>query len=318
MKQKRLKNQKLSNFGFVLNYFGLILIAISCAPKEADEVTAYKFEIVFDSERDGSTEVYVLDLDTREVLQLTNSPDLELFSRLPDWSPDGKQIVFVSNRDGGKNNLYIMNADGSNVRQLTHGPGTHGNPAWSPQADVIAFEMEQNGVWRMYLINIDGSGQRPIGPLAAYHPSWSPDGEEIAFITEKESSYVGAIMKSDGTEVREITDIEGGLGSIKLSPDGRRIAFDAVLESNFDIYVMNSDGSNLRRLTDDPAVDARPEWSPDGQEIVFHTTRDYGSVGGSEKWEEFELYVMDLKDLSIRRLTENKTFDAHPDWCPQQ
>ena len=69
-------------------------------------------------------------------------------------------------------------------------------------------------------------------------------------------------MKSDGTEVREITDIEGGLSSIKLSPDGRRIAFDAVLESNFDIYVMNSDGSNLRRLTDDPAVDARPEWSP--------------------------------------------------------
>ena len=308
---------QVSRFRFTC-YCGIFLITISCFPKEADEVSTCKFEIVFDSERDGSTEIYVLDSNTLEVRQLTNSPEPEVFSRLPDWSHNGKQIVFVSNRDGGKGNLYIMNADGSNVRQLTHKSGIYQNPAWSPQGDVIAFEMEQKGAWRMYLINIDGSGKRPIGPLAAYHPSWSPDGEEIGFITEENDSYVGAIMKSDGTDVRKFTDLRGDLGSPKWSPDGRRIAFDAVLETNFDIYVMDSDGSNLKRLTSGPAVDARPEWSPDGQEIVFHSTRDYGSVGGSEKWAEFELYIMDLKDLRVRRLTKNMVFDAHPDWCPQQ
>ena len=205
-----------------------------------------------------------------------------------------------------------MDSDGQNVRQLTTTPGTYENPAWSPQGDVIAYELELNGIWNMYLINTNGKGRHKIGPPVAYHPSWSPDGEKIAFITEENGSYIGATMNSDGTDIQKFSKIKGDFGSIKWSPNGQQFAFDVVYETNFDIFIMNTDGSNLRRLTNHPAVDARPEWSPDGKQLVFNTTRDYGSVGGSEIWNEFEIYVMNLNDLSIQRLTKNKYFDAHP------
>ena len=83
-------------------------------------------------------------------------------------------------------------------------------------------------------------------------------------------------------------------------------------------YLINSAGSNLQRLNDHSAVNLRPEWSPDGRQLGFHTTRDYGSVGGSKIWDEFEIYIMNLNDHSIQRLTKNKSFDAHPVSCPKK
>lgn len=80
---------------------------------------------------------------------------------------------------------------------------------------------------------------------------------------------------------------------------------------------MNFDGSELRRLTDGPAVDARPERSPDGRHLVFHSTRDYGSGGGSDRWQDFELYVIEVATGSVRRLTRIGYLDAHPD-CRQR
>jgi len=77
-----------------------------------------------------------------------------------------------------------------------------------------------------------------------------------------------------------------------------------------------SDKLALRRLTEGEAVDARPEWSREANRLVFRTTRDGGSVGGSEVREEFELYLMDLSDGAVTRLTTNEEHDGHPDWCP--
>ena len=292
-------------------------IALSCQNKQLDSRIC-EFEILFDSNLDGSREIYVLDKDSKKIRQLTNSLDPEVYNRFPDWSYKGDQIVFVSNRSGNEEDLFIMDSDGQNVRQLTNTPGTYENPAWSPQGNIIVYELELNGIWSMYLINSNGNGLRKIGPPAAYHPSWSPDGKRIAFTTEENGSIIGAVMNSDGTVVQKFSKINGDVGSIKWSPDGQQFAIDVVYEGNFDIYLMNTDGSNLRRLTDHPAVDARPEWSSDGQQLVFHTTRDYGSVAGSENWDEFEIYLLSLDDLSKQRLTKNKSFDAHPDWCQKK
>ncbi len=124
------------------------------------------------------------------------------------------------------------------------------------------------------------------------------------------------VMRADGTEVHQLTHTEADESGVQWSPDGEHLAFDAVLRTNFDLYVMRADGSEMRRLTEGEAVDARPEWSPDANRLVFHTTRDGGSVGGSEVREEFELYLMDLSDGAVTRLTINEEFDGHPDWCP--
>ncbi len=316
IKTIRLKFKSLSS-----KYHFIILLLMGflfCCQNKQPNSSSCEFEIIFDSSRDGSTEIYVLDIDSKKVKQLTNSLDPEIHNGFPDWSHNGEQIVFVSNRLDNEENLFIMNSDGQNVQKLTNTKGTYESPAWSPLGNLVAFELEINGVWGMYLINTDGKGQRRIGPPIAYHPSWSPDGKKIAFTTEENGSYIGATMNSDGTDIQKFSNIQGDVGTVKWSPNGKQLAMDVAYKTNYDIYLMNSDGSNLQRLTDHSAVDARPEWSPDGQQLVFHTTRDYGSVGGSEIWDEFEIYVMNLNDRSIQRLTKNKYFDAHPDWCPKK
>ena len=304
--------------GFRLSALAVSLSGLLCAATTPGrtEIRVCEFEIVFDRERDGGRQIYVLDIETKRVRQLTRSAAPAEFNGFPDWSPDGRRIAFASNRDGGSLDLYAMDADGGSLTRLTDSPGLEHSPAWSPQGDEIAFVSVTNGVAGIDVIRIDGSGLRRIGPTPAYHPAWSPDAGWIAFLSGEPNRWDIYVMRADGTEVHQLTHTEADESSVQWSPDGEHLAFDAVLRTNFDLYVMRADGSEMRRLTEGEAVDARPEWSPDANRLVFHTTRDGGSVGGSEVREEFELYLMDLSDGAVTRLTINEEFDGHPDWCP--
>jgi len=159
---------------------------------------------------------------------------------------------------------------------------------------------------------------RRVGPTGAdlFHPSWAPDGRRIAVLTGTETGWVAGILSLDSGTVHPVTEPGLGVGSVQWSPDGATIALDAVVESNFDLYLLNLESGRLRRLTRGRGIDARPTWSPDGSRLAFHSTRDCGaSVGGQERWDEFELYVLDLSTGETDRLTDNGYFDAHPDWC---
>jgi TolB protein len=85
--------------------------------------------LAFSSTRDRSTEIYKLELATGTLSNLTNHPGRDIF---PSWSPDDTQIAFTSDRDGPDDDIFVMNADGSNPRNLTHNPGRDFRPAWSP------------------------------------------------------------------------------------------------------------------------------------------------------------------------------------------
>ena len=94
---------------------------------------------------------------------------------LPSWSPDGRKIVFVSDRDGNLE-VYVMNADGSGQRNLTRHPGHDSDPAWSPDGRKIAFTTKREGNFEIYVMNADGSGQRNLtrNPAPDRFPVWSP------------------------------------------------------------------------------------------------------------------------------------------------
>ena len=274
-----------------------------------------EFELTFDSTRDGSTEVYTMDLDALVARQITDFPEPDIANRFPDWSPDGREIVFVSEDEGGIGDLHIVAADGSGLRRLTSDPARYENPAWAPSGDWIAFEKGKGEDWGLYLIRSDGNDLQRVEGTNLFHPSWSPDGERLAIVTGDEPEWFGAILHLDGSQPRRFTPDGLNVGSVKWSPAGTAIALDGVIGQNHDLYIADEDGSNLQRLTDSPTIDARPEWSPDGTELVFHSTRDFGSVHGDGQWDHFELYLFDLESREVRRLTSNEVFDAHPDWC---
>ena len=110
--------------------------------------------IAFQSNRDGDTEIYVMNADGSNTSRLTNN--FFYSDSSPDWSPDGSRIAFHSTRDGGFE-IYAMDADGSNVVRLTNNSVDDANPSWSPDGRRIAFDSNRDGDSEIYAMDPDGS-----------------------------------------------------------------------------------------------------------------------------------------------------------------
>ena len=137
----------------------------------------------------------------------------------PVWSPDGRRIAFTRARphsqtgpgpccDPTPADIYVMNADGSGTRKLTHSAGYNSEPAWSPDGRQIAFRSTRNGNREIYVMNADGSNQRNLtrNPAQDSRPSWSPDGRRIAFISDRGGRRLEAhVMNADGSGQRSLT-----------------------------------------------------------------------------------------------------------------
>jgi Tol biopolymer transport system component len=218
--------------------------------------------------------------------------------------PLGERITFSH-----RGRICVVDAGGWHKRCLVEGE----NPAWSPDGDKIAFEIQivpgEHGSTRhnsdLYVVGADGSGLFQLTKGIRYDegPAWSPDGNQIAF-----SSTQIYIINVDGTNLTRLTNDETLKYEPEWSPDGRQIAFMATsgYGGNFDIYVMDADGSEAKRLTDHPADDVRPAWSPDGQKIAFESDRD-------GNW---EIYVMNANGSNQTRLTNHLAVDRGPVWSP--
>ncbi len=202
-------------------------------------------------------------------------------------SESNAKIVFISDRDGSEE-LYIMNADGSDVTRLTDTGGHISyDHRWSPDGRRIAFASDQSGNYEIYVMNADGSGltQLTHSDRDDYNLAWSPDGQRIAFVSHRPADLV----------------LPGAFSRMRIYGSD-----SAQMLGNFDIYLVNSDGSGLTQLTDDAGNDFNPSWSPDGQSIVFISDRDGDS----------DIYVMNSEGSDLTRLTHSREGEMLPNWSP--
>lgn len=199
----------------------------------------------------------------------------------PSLSPDGKRMVYITAIEG-KEQLFIMNVDGTDSIQLTHDDADHEDPAWSPDGKTIAFVYIKDKLEIISLMSIDGSGIQQLTPknVRAIHPHWSPDGSKLAYCTDDDLAPPrkndSDILVIDMATRRITTLITGGVNTYpSWSPDGKRIAFRRMVDVlNAEIFVANADGTDAHNLTNHPAFDGWPSWSPDGTKIAFASNRN--------------------------------------------
>ncbi|MBT4482175.1 MAG: DUF5050 domain-containing protein, partial [Candidatus Latescibacteria bacterium] len=259
--------------------------------------------ILFASQRDGNTEVYVMNANgTNQTRLIYNSAE----DYNATWSPDGSKIAFESNRDGNQE-IYVMDADGSNTTRLTNNSGIDWNPSWKHNGTKIVFTSSRDGNYEIYIMDADGSNQTNISNNSAndYYPSWSPDGSKIAFRTDRNGNHEIYVMDAGGSNQTNITNNSANDVYPYWSPDGSKIAFTSDRDGNWEIYLMNSDGSNQINLTNNSASENLSLWSPDGLKIAFTTNRDGNS----------EIYVMNADGSNQTNISNNSAYDGYHSWA---
>jgi Tol biopolymer transport system component len=209
-----------------------------------------------------SYDVFVMAADGSGAKWITRGLD----AHEPVWSPDGKRIAF-SALSGRASSVFVIPAEGGNVRRLTRESLGALSPSWSPDGRRIAFAgAGRTGTTAIYVMNADGSGVRQIarGKLADSDPAWSPDGRRIAFVEGGRGGGDLFVVGADGKGRRRLTDDARAQGPT-WSPDGERIAYSAFNRTgNLDLYVMNADGSGVKQLTRSSPQDQTPAWQAVG------------------------------------------------------
>lgn len=222
------------------------------------------------SARSGSANIYLTTDGDADPVNLTTDASNNSY---PAWSPDGKRIAFCSDRDGVYH-VFVMDADGKNVKQLTNGEKACRVPSWSGDGKRIAF-CRYTAANSSEVCTVPVAGGDPTAVDAggdAWDPAFSPDGKRIAFVSYRDGDgFRLYVMDADGKNVTKLTDDANpvGFGYPTWSPDGKTIAYGHSDGNGVDIYTVGADGKNRKQVTKLGGVTTYPCWTPDGKRFAF-------------------------------------------------
>ncbi len=171
----------------------------------------------------GQSEIFRIGEDGTSLVNLTKHRGNDVS---PVWSPDGKRILFQSDREGTWN-IHVMDADGKNVTKVTETGGVDGAPTWSPDGGRIAFSRLEGNEAEIYTADISGGNLKRLtdSPGINVYPAWSPDGKTIAFVSDRDGESRGIyLMGADGANPRKVIP---HASHPAWSPDGKRLTYCA-------------------------------------------------------------------------------------------
>lgn len=229
----------------------------------------------------------------------------------PDWSPDGRWMVF-QRFDGGGSDIYVVRADGSHLLALTE-DGDNYHPSWSPDGTRIAFGHGTGREGEIELMDADGAHRVQLthNDEEDLRPTWSPDGSTLCVGRGPGRSSDLYLVPVDGGAETRLTRTSAHDQDPSWSPNGRWIVF-ARRRTNYaqdqDLFLIHPAGSGLRRVTYNRALDWAPSWSPDGTRVVFTRAR-------YQRQQEL-LIVFTLRTGDRERVAISPAFELEPDWRP--
>ncbi len=296
--------------------------------------------IAFVSDRHGNDEIYVMSAPATQAeaaaadkgaVRLTKNSAFDKdvqWTLSPQWSPDGKQIAFVSNHDGNAE-IYVINADGTDQKRLTNNPATDTSPSWSPDGKHIAFDSDRGGNVDVYVMNVDGSSVNDltINPANDGQPAWSPDGQQIAFVSDRTGTGSQVfVMQADGSRQTNVSNSSSNDFAVNWSPDGADLAFFRVEDNG--LYIMRADGSRQTLLTKEGNSPIPTSWgrrpgtlappTPAATEVVTTTQAVFSGrlAFASDRDGNDDIYLMTAGDNKVINLTNTPQGEANPRWSP--
>lgn len=254
----------------------------------------------------NSTEILVYSVKDEKTTELTSNSS---FDGDPGWSPDGRTIVFSSDRDGNYE-IYSMLSDGSNVRRLTNNPGHDSFPKFSPDGTQIVFNSNiERETTDIYIMNTDGSHTVRLTDSKGNELTrngWSPDGTKLAYNSDIDGNDEIYLMDVDPFKPTLLIEDENAeVQTPSYSPGGRQIVYTAQFaDKHSEIRIFDKDSGHSKVVASTSSPQNYPRWSPDGQWIAFHQ-----EVAG--KWDVFKVRP-DGSDLTD--LTNDPSSDSIPTW----
>jgi len=273
---------------------------------------SFSGRVVFQSDLDGDNEIYLL--TSKGLKKLTDNTWSDEY---PKWSPDGKWVAFNSNRTGNFD-IYVMNEDGGQVRQITSGPRDEVEHAWFPGGRKIAYTEEVKRPfgksYSLWSVDLDTLLKGRL--LAEFQgsnalPAFSPAGLLLAFTGKKTMGWDVFVYDLETKAVKNLTN-NGKTCRPAFSPDGSRMAYVShEADGKGDIWIMGQDGAGKTRLTArDDSYDYFPCWSPDGRFVLFcsNTKSMYADKG------DWDLYLAEAGSGRAFLFFRSPGRDVFPDW----
>jgi TolB protein len=223
------------------------------------------------------------------------------------------QIYFVSSRSGHKE-IWAMDYDGANQRQVTHQNSISLSPRISPDGSRLAFSSIAKSGWEILIYSMDLNRlvSFPRFGGSNFSPAWSGDGTKLAFSSSRSGDPEIYVVDQSGANLKRITSSKGpDVSPVWNRKTNAQIAWVSGRTGLPQVYTMEADGTNVQRLTDQGYA-VSPSWSPNGQFLALAWTRHYGpGAPGSE-----DLYLMDVASKQWVQLTHDGGRNDFPSWSP--